>query len=233
MALKPQIPCYGRYWSVNIGPLLLKAINDQHKSKCAAFTGQWRLNEMTKITNSYQSHKSYRKYKSENGRTRTSEYIRGGIRFHGGVSIPCWPVIWMFVWFVCLFIAARAIFQLSGGCHHYRWQGCKFWPMLGAQGLRAGRDLYRATPTATRDLGLYGLIRKTGTYVPQWDSNPRRKDHQIIAPDALTTVIWMKDSQQYENQSNNQSNSCCMPICYQGQTLKRTTMYSIRTVNEL
>jgi hypothetical protein len=26
----------------------------------------------------------------------------------------------------CLFIAARAIFQLSGGCHHYRWQGCKF-----------------------------------------------------------------------------------------------------------
>jgi hypothetical protein len=38
--------------------------------------------EMTKITNSNQSHKSYRKYKSENGRTRTSEYIRGGIRCH-------------------------------------------------------------------------------------------------------------------------------------------------------
>jgi hypothetical protein len=80
--------------------------------------------------------------------------------------------------FVCLFIVARAIFQLSGGCHHYRLQGCKFWPMLGAQGLWAGRDLYRATPTATRDLGLYGLIRKTGTYIPQWDSNPQRKDHQ-------------------------------------------------------
>jgi hypothetical protein len=30
-----------------------------------------------KITNSNQSHKSYRKYKSENGRIRTSEYIRG------------------------------------------------------------------------------------------------------------------------------------------------------------
>jgi hypothetical protein len=45
--------------------------------------------EMTKITNSIQSHKSNRKYKSENGRTRTSEYIRGGIRFHGGVIIPC------------------------------------------------------------------------------------------------------------------------------------------------
>jgi hypothetical protein len=60
--------------------------------------------------------------------------------------------------------------------------------MLGAQGLRAGRDLYRATPTATRDLGLYGLIQKTGTHVPQWDSDPRRKDHQIFAPDALTTA---------------------------------------------
>jgi hypothetical protein len=48
--------------------------------------------EMTKITISYQSHKSKRKYKSENGRTRTSKYIRGGIRCHGGVSIPCWLV---------------------------------------------------------------------------------------------------------------------------------------------
>jgi hypothetical protein len=89
---------------------------------------------------------------------------------------------------VCLFIATRAIFQLSGGCHHCRWQGCKFRPMLSTQGLWAGRDLYRATPTATRDLDLYRLIGKTGTHVPQWDSNPRRKDHQIFAPDALTTV---------------------------------------------
>jgi hypothetical protein len=42
--------------------------------------------EMTKITNSNQSHKSYKKYKSENGRTRTFEYTRDGIRCHGGVS---------------------------------------------------------------------------------------------------------------------------------------------------
>jgi hypothetical protein len=35
---------------------------------------------------------------------------------------------------------------------------------------------------------IVGLIRKTGTHVPQWDSNPRRKDHQIIAPDTLTTA---------------------------------------------
>jgi hypothetical protein len=48
--------------------------------------------EMTKITISNQSHKSYRKYKSENGLKQASEYIRGGIRCHGGVSIPCRPV---------------------------------------------------------------------------------------------------------------------------------------------
>jgi hypothetical protein len=46
-------------------------------------------NEITKITISNHSH---RKYKSENGCTRTSEYIRGGIRCHGGESIPCRPV---------------------------------------------------------------------------------------------------------------------------------------------
>ena len=46
------------------------------------------FNEMKKITNSNLFHKSYRKYKSENGRTRTSEYIRGGIRCHGGVASP-------------------------------------------------------------------------------------------------------------------------------------------------
>jgi hypothetical protein len=36
---------------------------------------------------------------------------------------------------------------------HCRWRAAKFRPMLGAQGLWAGRDLYRATPAVTRDLG--------------------------------------------------------------------------------
>ena len=57
--------------------------------------------------------------------------------------------------------------------------------MLSTQGLWAGRDLYRATSTATWGLGLYGLIQKTGTHVPQWGSNPQLKDHQIFEPDAL------------------------------------------------
>jgi hypothetical protein len=48
--------------------------------------------------------------------------------------------------------------------HHCRWRAAKFRPMLGAQGLWAGRDLYRATPTVTRDLGFSGLIRRTAPF---------------------------------------------------------------------
>jgi hypothetical protein len=116
--------------------------------------------------------------------------------------------------FVCLFKAVGAIFQLSGGCHHYRRQGCKFWPMLGAQGLWAGRDLYRATPTATRDLGFYGLLRKTGTHVPQWDSNSRRKDHQIIAPDALTTAPCRRKTVNNQSIGKWQGEDCALIIWF-------------------
>jgi hypothetical protein len=48
--------------------------------------------------------------------------------------------------------------------HHCRWRAAKFRPMLGAQGLWAGRDLYRATPTVTQDLGFPGLIRRTAPF---------------------------------------------------------------------
>jgi hypothetical protein len=47
---------------------------------------------------------------------------------------------------------------------HYRWRAAKFRPMLVAQGLWAGRDLYRATPTVTWDLGFSGLIRRTAPF---------------------------------------------------------------------
>ena len=48
--------------------------------------------------------------------------------------------------------------------HHYRWRAAKFRPMLGAQGLWSGRDLYPATPAATRGLGFSGLIRRTAPF---------------------------------------------------------------------
>jgi hypothetical protein len=56
-------------------------------------------------------------------------------------------------------------FSLIWRRHHCRWRAAKFRPMLGAQSLWAGRDLYRATPTATRDFGFSGLIRKTAPLI--------------------------------------------------------------------
>jgi hypothetical protein len=44
--------------------------------------------------------------------------------------------------------------------------------------------------TANWDLGLYGLIRKTCTHVPQWDSNRERKDHHVGG--ILVSMIDMK-----------------------------------------
>jgi hypothetical protein len=48
--------------------------------------------------------------------------------------------------------------------HHCRWKAAKFRPKIGAQGLWAGRDLYRATPAVTQDLGFSGLIRRTAPF---------------------------------------------------------------------
>jgi hypothetical protein len=49
-------------------------------------------------------------------------------------------------------------------CHHCWWRAAKFRPMLGAQGLWAERDLYRATPVVTRGLSFSGLIRRTAPF---------------------------------------------------------------------
>jgi hypothetical protein len=55
-------------------------------------------------------------------------------------------------------------FSLIWRRHHYRWRAAKFRPMLGAQGLWAGKDLYRATPTVTRGLGFSGLVRRMAPF---------------------------------------------------------------------
>jgi hypothetical protein len=55
-------------------------------------------------------------------------------------------------------------FSLIWRRHHCRWKAAKFRPMLGAQGLWAGRDIYCATPTVTRGLGFSGLIRRTAPF---------------------------------------------------------------------
>jgi hypothetical protein len=48
--------------------------------------------------------------------------------------------------------------------HHRRWRAAKFRPLLGAQGLWAGRDLYRATPAVTQHLSFSGLIWRTAPF---------------------------------------------------------------------
>jgi hypothetical protein len=86
-ALKNQTECH----KIEPNPLKDRAM---HEEDDPSFQDEFiqfffRRHEMTEIMISNQFHTSYRKCKSENGRTRTSEYIRGGIRCHGGVSIPC------------------------------------------------------------------------------------------------------------------------------------------------
>jgi hypothetical protein len=48
--------------------------------------------------------------------------------------------------------------------HNCWWWAAKFRPMLGAQGLWAGRDLYRATPAVTQRLGFSGLIWRNAQF---------------------------------------------------------------------
>jgi hypothetical protein len=66
---------------------------------------------------------------------------------------------WLIDWLV-FYVPLKNIW-LIWRRHHYRWRASKFRPMLGAQGLWAGRDLYCATPTVTRGLGFSSLIRRT------------------------------------------------------------------------
>jgi hypothetical protein len=51
------------------------------------------------------------------------------------------------------FTSRSRIFHLYD--HHCRWRAAKFRPMLGAQGLWAGRDLYRATPIQRASARMY------------------------------------------------------------------------------
>ena len=55
-------------------------------------------------------------------------------------------------------------FSLIWRRHQCRCRAAKFRTMLVAQGLWAGRDLYRATPAVTRGLGFSGLIRRTAPF---------------------------------------------------------------------
>jgi hypothetical protein len=101
-----------------------------------------------------------------------------GVIDHLGMLTPPWHLIppliyqrsvyahfliWLIDWLLRFYFLLEN-FSLIWRSHHCRWRAAKFRPMLGAQGLWAGRDLYRATPTVTCDLSLSGLIRRTAPF---------------------------------------------------------------------
>jgi hypothetical protein len=63
-------------------------------------------------------------------------------------------IMWLIDWLIdyLLFYVPIKNFSLIWRRHHCLWRAAKLRPMLGAQGLWAGRDLYRATPAVTRTL---------------------------------------------------------------------------------
>jgi hypothetical protein len=63
-----------------------------------------------------------------------------------------------------LFYVPLKNFLLTQRRHHCRWRAAKFRPMLGAQDLWAGKDLYHATPPLTRDISFSGVIRRTAPF---------------------------------------------------------------------
>jgi hypothetical protein len=81
-------------------------------------------------------------------------------------SIVDIDIVNMFGWLIncLLFYFPLKNFSLIWRRHHCRWRAAKFRPLLGAQGLWAGRDLYRTIPTVTRDLSFSGLIRRTAPF---------------------------------------------------------------------
>jgi hypothetical protein len=92
-----------------------------------------------------------------------------------------WWILSTKVWLIIfLFYLPLKTFSLLWRRNHCRWRAatCLGRSMLGAHGLWAGRDLYRATSVVTRDLGFFGLIpfsRLFTTYKKIWKiySNPR------------------------------------------------------------
>jgi hypothetical protein len=74
-----------------------------------------------------------------------------------------------------LFIAAWAIFQLTGVYHHFRWKGCKIEAYARRSGPWADRDLYRASPAVTGGHGVSDLIQRTAPFSHLlWHTRGRR-----------------------------------------------------------
>jgi hypothetical protein len=75
--------------------------------------------------------------------------------------IWCVTIVWLIIY---CFTSRSRIFHLHGDVTIAGEGLQNLGLLLGAQGLWAGRNLYRATPAVTRDLGFSGLIRRTASF---------------------------------------------------------------------
>jgi hypothetical protein len=80
------------------------------------------------------------------------------------MRIWCIKIGIVLVWHYLQFYIPFKNFSLIWRRHHCRWRAAKFRPKLCAQGLWAGRDLYRVTPAVTQGLGFCGLIGRTRAF---------------------------------------------------------------------
>jgi hypothetical protein len=81
--------------------------------------------------------------------------------YHWVTVLTGWPHL-LIDW---LLTTLCPICWLIGWRRYYcQWRAEKFRPMFGAQGLWAGRHLYRATPAVTRGLGFSSLIQRTAPF---------------------------------------------------------------------
>jgi hypothetical protein len=99
-----------------------------------------------------------------------------------------------FYLFIYCFTPRFTFFSLMWRRHHYRWRAAIFRPMLGAQGLWAGRDLYHTIPAVTRGLGFPCLIRRTASFCRLLQHARGAKD--LFYPDpqgsSWTVKSWKK-----------------------------------------
>jgi hypothetical protein len=71
----------------------------------------------------------------------------------------CWNRMLNIDWLLRFYVPLKK-FSFIWRLHHCWWRAAKFRPMFGAQGLWAGRDLYRATPAVTQGLDFSSLTRR-------------------------------------------------------------------------
>lgn len=78
----------------------------------------------------------------------------------------------------CLTSLSR-IFHSYGVATACWWSAANFVLYSALRAIEEGGIFFVLAPTATRDLSLWGLIRRTSLHVPQWDSNTQRKEQLL------------------------------------------------------